>query len=921
MLELALSGPEPLELDRLGPYEILSRLGTGGMGVVYRARDSRLDRDVAIKVLPDVMANDPERIARFRREARVAASLNHPNIAAVYGFEDEGGAHFLVMELVEGATLAERLQSGAMPIDEALALGAQIAEGLEAAHENGIVHRDLKPANIKITPEGKAKILDFGLAKALDDPGTTPDIEHSQTITAHHTTPGMIFGTIPYMSPEQARGRSVDKRSDIWSLGCVLYECLSGRRAFDGESATDVLAKILERDPDWDALPPRTPPRVRELLERCLEKDLNQRARDSGDVRIELQRAQSAREWTTTGSLRIRPSRGRLRLPSALPWAVAAIAVAVAAAAWVLPRRDAPANSGEGRAPGVPLRVDVTDPEVPHTMYEDASTLAISPDGMTIAYTGSTFGTQNNNGLYLRRSDDVRARRVELACGDSPVYDPFFSPDGKWLGYSCSGLYKVSLSGGSPILLTENASFAKGATWSSRGIVYAPAAKSGLVLVREEGGPLETLTVPDSSQGEVSHRWPSALPDGRHILFTIKKEGIASFDQADIALLDLDAKSWKILVHGGSFARYLPTGQIVFTRGNSILAVSLDLRGERVVGEPVSVTSNVMTEPGSGAAHYAVAQDAGTLVFVPGGPNAARIELGWIDRKGAVTPLGAPLVPSFNQLSSPDGSRVAMTVWGATDTVAVYDTARRSLTRLPIKGNCAFADWAPDGRRILFSSDLEGGGKQALFLIDADGAGTAERVPIDFESVFIGRMFRIGNETAVIYNDKKSLWLGRLGTPGVHRLDVDLAGGIPDVSPDGRWYAYDSDVSGRREIYVTPSSEGGGNWQISRGGGDYPRWSPRGDEIIYERRPDNAYERSGGDRWTVSVHISTTNGQVAASAPIDLFKVPADTIVRRFHPDGKRFLSARELPRQFKGDRILAILNWFDQVKARTPVR
>jgi serine/threonine protein kinase len=370
---MALEEPQPL--DWLGAYEIVSRLGKGGMGEVHRARDSRLDREVAIKVLPEDVARDPERVSRFRREARVAASLNHPNVAAVYGFEDDGDAHFLVMELVEGPTLAERLQAGALPIDEALAIVEQIAEGLEAAHDRGIIHRDLKPANIKITQSGKAKILDFGLAKTSVEPAPAVDLEQSPTITAQHTTPGMVLGTVPYMSPEQARGRTVDKRTDIWALGCVLYECLAGRRAFDGDTATDVLAKILERDPDWDALPPRTPPRVRELLERCLEKDLKHRARDSGDVRIELERALAAREWTSTGVVRAWRS-GRTRVRGVLPWSVAAVSTVVAVASlgllWSTSSRR-PSSAPE-RAAVVPLRVDVTDPDVPHASYEDAAT-------------------------------------------------------------------------------------------------------------------------------------------------------------------------------------------------------------------------------------------------------------------------------------------------------------------------------------------------------------------------------------------------------------------------------------------------------------------------------------------------------------------------------------------------------------------
>ena len=914
LLELALEPPQSLALEQLGPYEILSRLGMGGMGVVYRARDSRLGREVAIKVLPDAVANDPERISRFRREARVAASLNHPNIAAVYGFEDEGGAHFLVMELVEGPTLAERLRGGPLPIDEALAIVEQIAGGLEAAHDNGIVHRDLKPANVKITPDGKAKILDFGLAKPANEPAPAADIELSPTITAQHTTPGMVLGTIPYMSPEQARGRAVDKRSDIWSLGCVLYECLVGRRAFDGDTATDVLAKILERDPDWDALPARTPPRVRELLERCLEKDLKHRVRDSGDVRIELERARDAREWSTSGLRRIRRPR-RARIQQVLPWAVAGV-LAVALAASLVTRRGT--TSSGGRAPRAPLRADVSDPEFPRVPYEDAATLAISPDGMTIAYIGPSPTDPKTIpeavGLYVRRADETRAHRVESPC-DKPIYDPFFSPDGKWLGCSCAGIYKIPLSGGPPVQLAESTSFSKGASWSTRGIVFAPAAKSGLVLVKEEGGPLETLTVPDASKGEVSHRWPSVLPDARHVLFTIKKEGITSFDQADIALLDVEKGTWKTLIHGGSFAKYLPSGQIVFARGDAILAVPFDLRAGSVTGEPVSVASGVMTEPSSGAAQYAIAQDAGTLAFVPGGARAARIELDWIDRTGRSSPIGAPLLPWFNPVLSPDGTRVASTIWGATDTVVVYDVARRSLTRLPIEGNCTFVDWTPDSRQVLYVSDIEGRSKYSMFLARADGSGRPQLVLADVLPSMLSRIVRLEGGIGVLHGDKDGIVLNAFqGDRSPRRFSRDLPTGFFDQSPDARWLVFDSESSGQSEIYITSFPSGGGAWQITRGGGYTPIWSPHGDEVTYWRG-------SGSDVWLRSVRVSTANDQVSSSAPTDLFKIPADIDMIRPDPDGRRFLAMRTLPPQFKGDRILVVLNWFDQVQARTSAR
>lgn len=902
------------------------------MGEVYRAHDERLGRDVAIKVLPDALAVDPTRIARFRREARVAASLNHPNIAAIYGFEELDGAHFLVMELVEGRTLAERLRDGAIPIDEALAIVRQIAEGLESAHENGVVHRDLKPSNIKITQDGKAKILDFGLAKALEQEATGQDLDVSPTISAQHTVPGMVFGTVPYMSPEQARGRPVDRRSDIWSLGCVLYECLAGHRAFDGETATDIVAKVLERDPDWYALPPRTPPRVRELLERCLSKDLKHRVRDSGDVRIELERALEAREWSSSRAVRIQ-SPGRRRVREVMPWAVAVLAIAVAIVTVVTSRRgkSGPMATPESSSSGVYMRVDVTDPDIPHASSTDSATLTVSPDGMTIAYVGKDPREERGRiALYLRRADEIHARRIDLPYSEYAVSDPFFSPDGRWLGFSRGGLYKVPLSGGPPVLVAERVSsgVSKGATWTQRGIIFSPAAKAGLVLVRESGGPLETLTLPDASKGEVSHRWPSALPDGRHVLFTIKKAGITTFDQAEIALLDLETGSWKSLVQGGSFARYMTNGHIVFVRGAAILAVPFDLRREKVEGQPVTLVEGVMTEPTSGAGQYAIAQDAGSLVFVPGGPDAPRNELSWIDRQGTVTPIGAPLQPYYNATVSPDGTRVAATNWGATDSVVVYDFARRSLSRLPSEGNSSMVAWTPDSRQVLFGSDQEGGGKRSLFLTNADGTGKPRRIEVNADLLYLGRkarasqfafLARFKGGIGVVYYENGSLWLAPVdGDPTPQRLrgldETELGPSNATLSPNGRWVAYDSDVSGQDEVYIKPFPEGNGNWRISRGGGARPVWSPGGDELLYSRR-------TGSGLWMTSVRITATDSQISASLPRDLFKIPANVEVDRFHPDGQRLIALKSLAPPFKGDRIEAILNWSSLVRARSTGR
>jgi eukaryotic-like serine/threonine-protein kinase len=901
--------------ERLGAYEIVSRLGAGGMGEVYRARDTRLDREVAIKVLPDFLAGDPERIARFRREARVAASLHHPHIAGIYGFEDEDGAHFLVMELVEGITLAERLRQGQMPIDEALAIVEQIAEGLEAAHESGIVHRDLKPSNIKMTPAGRAKILDFGLAKAAGEPPPAPGVEPSGSVTAAFTSPGMVFGTVPYMSPEQARGRPVDKRSDIWSLGCVLYECLSGRRAFDGDTATDVVAKILERDPDWEALPPRTPPRVRELLARCLEKDPRRRVRDSGDVRMELERALAAREWTSSGAVRVlRRSAPPWR--RVVPWAVAATAVA-AALLWVMTAGRGVSGNGEpgGAARAVPIHVVMTDPDVPHETYQDFPSVAISPDGLTIAYTGrGPKGAGRRLGLYLRRADGIHARRLDLPCDQNDrqeVYEPFFSPDGKSLGFTCGELYRISLSGGPAIKLYESAIPLKGATWSSAGIIFSPAAKSGLVLVREGGGPLETLTVPDASKGEVSHRWPSILPDGRHVLFTIKKEGITTFDQGEVALLDLETRTYKTLIRGATFARYLSTGYLVFARGSTILALAFDPDRGSVEGQPIPVVEGVMTEPGSGAAQFAVARDTGTLVYVPGGPNVVRNELAWIDRRGTVTPIGAPPQPYHATYVSPDGSRIAATVFGATDGVVVYDLAHRSLSRVTSEGNCGLLAWSPDGRRILYGSDQDG---LALMLRDADGSGAPTRLDVDVTTIQMMQLAHVQSGPGFVYTSNGSLWLVPLsGDLKPRRLGVDplpLGATASSLSPDGRWLTYTSDALGRSEVFIKPFPEGSRTWQISRSGGTNPYWSSRGSEVFYQRG-------SRDDRWICSARLAVSPTQITAAAPTDLLKVPADVDVWSPHPDGERFVLVRQLPATFKGDRVEAVLNWSEEVKTR----
>jgi len=914
---LALDSLGPVD-EQLGSYRILSRLGRGGMGEVYRARDERLGRDVAIKVLPAKVASDPERIARFRREARVAASLNHPNIAAIYGFEDIDDSHFLVMELVEGSSLAERLKPGPLPIDETLRIAAQLAEGLEAAHESGVVHRDLKPANVVITPDGKAKILDFGLAKALDVEPAVDRVDHSPTVSAH-TTPGTVMGTVSYMSPEQARGRPVDRRTDIWSLGCVLYECLTGKRAFEGETATDILAMVIERDPTWEALPARTPPRLRELVARCLEKEPRRRIRDAGDVLIELERVRDAREWTSSGAVPVAGT-GSRRLLGLLPWGLAGLAVVVAIT--VLTSARLPRSGQDARPRGavaVPLKFDVTDPTIPGFPAADHSSVAVSADGLTIAYFGKVSQKSGFDwAICLRRAEEIRAVR----CVSAPdryqgIWDPFFSPDGKWLGFSSHGLYKVSVAGGEPTLIAENVSAGgtKGAVWTERGIVFSSAATAGLMRVGENGGTVETLTAPDASKGEVSHRWPAALPDGRHLLFTIKKEGITSFDQGEIALLDLEKKTWTTLLRGGSFARYLPNGHIVYARDGAIWAVPFDLRAGAIRGTPVKVLADVMTEPGSGAAQFAVAADAGALVFIPGGPDIQRNELVWLDRKGNITPVGAPLEPYYSPFLSPDGTKVASTVFGATDSLVVYDFARGSSVRAKTVGNCLLRGWYPDGRRLLVASDAGGGGASRLYETTADGTGEARRLALDVDGVGAWAC-RVGDGAGIVHSREDGLYVMRLeGEPARRRITEfgEILPARPSVSPDGRWIAYDAEVSGRREVYVRAFPTGEGRWQISHGGGYDARWSPDGDELVFHR------DATGGENWLVSVRLSHAGNGIVVALPKDLLKIPSQIVELTFAADGQRFLAVRPAAPQFAGDRVVEILNWFEQVGEKTP--
>jgi serine/threonine protein kinase len=635
-----------LELGaKLGPYEILGPLGAGGMGEVYQAHDTKLGRDVAIKVLPKAFAHDPERLSRFQREAKMLASLNHPNIATIHGLEHSAGVHYLVMELVSGQTLAERLRVGPVEINEAMKIGGQIAEGLEAAYEKGVIHRDLKPANVKVTPEGRVKVLDFGLAKAFSGDGRQ-DLSNAATLSAMGTEEGRILGTPAYMSPEQARGKAVDKRTDIWAFGCVLYELLTRKRAFRCETLGDTIVAVLEKEPDWQALPETTPLSIRALLRRCLQKEMNKRARDAGDARIEIEEALAApvtAELTTAAPTKGFHALGRRALILCagiflLGAAIASIAV------WNL--KPSPSQPVSRYVITLPPGQQLTGPD-------SGPAVALSPDGTHIAYVARQGGAQQ---IYLRAMDSLETRPIP---GTEGATDPFFSPDGQWLGFFAGRkLMKLSVSGGAAVTVGD-ASIPCGASWGSQGMIaFAPTNISGLQQVPDGGGTPQPLT--RLEKGEVSHRWPEFLPGGKAVLFAAGPSGI-TFSNAQVAVQSLGTGERRNLIQAGTHPHYAVSGHLVYVQGGSLMAVPFDPQRLQVTGTAVPVVEGVLQSPTTGTGQY-IFSATGSLVYVSGGVQATQRRLVWVSRNGAEQPVAAPVRAYQTPRLSPDGRRVAVVI-------------------------------------------------------------------------------------------------------------------------------------------------------------------------------------------------------------------------------------------------------------------
>ena len=796
-------------------YRVTEKLGAGGMGEVYRATDTKLGREVALKVLPTVFANDSQRMARFKREAHVLASLNHPNIASIYGLEEADGVHCLVLELVEGPTLAERIREGAIPLDESLTIAKQISEALEAAHEKGVIHRDLKPANVKVTPEGLVKVLDFGLAKALAEPASEAEMENSPTASILPTHEGVILGTAAYMSPEQAKGKIVDKRADIWAFGVVLFEMLTGKRLYTGENASETLASVIKDDPDWNLIPTDTPLKIRELLRRCLQKDSRKRLRDVGDARIEIEEALADPSGTLAlpaGSVAAQPTWRR-----ASPWAIAGLLGFVAVVALWAP----------WRTKETPMRVSVNFPSGQSLWTVQGAAAVISPDGTRLAFV--TTDDQGQRKLYLRPLDQLQANALS---GTEGAANPFFSPDGQWIAFfSGNKLKKVSVRGGAAVTLCD-APNGRGGSWGEDGtIVLAPEIYSGLSRVSSAGGTREAVSTLDKEKGETTHRWPQVLPGGKAVLFTV---GIGSTD-GNIEVQSLETGERKTLQLGGFYGRYLPTGHLVYMSEATLFAAPFDLARLEVTGPPAPILEDVRTSPNYWSGQFDFSQ-TGTLVYLTGGGAASEVSIFWMDPEGKTEPLLPTPRDYKNPSFSPDGKRLAVDIdEGGNSDLWVYELERETLSRLTFdEGNDHGPVWTPDGQWVTFASNRGGGRVLNLYWKRADGTGDAERLTESSNSQFPfswspdGKVLAFFEPSPGTNMDLWTLPMEGDGAGGLKPgkptqfLRMSFRQWDPAFSPDGRWIAYQSDESGQFEVYVRPFPGPGGKWQISTTGGRMP---------------------------------------------------------------------------------------------------
>jgi serine/threonine-protein kinase len=884
---------------RLGVFEIAAQIGTGGMGEVYRATDTNLKRAVALKVLPASVGEDAERLVRFQREAEVLAALNHPNIAQIYGLEKSGGIAALVMELVDGPTLADRIAQGPVPVEETLAVAKQIAEALEAAHEQGIVHRDLKPTNIKVRPDGVVKVLDFGLAKVMEPADAmAPNVTQSPTITPAMTHVGFIVGTAAYMPPEQAKGRPADKRADIWAFGVVVFEMLTGQGVFTGDTVSDTLASVLKTDPNWRSLPAAVPPRLRALLRWCLDKDPKRRLRDIGDARVQIEDLLGGAS-DETGSVIVGDVRIERRVTH-LAVAMLVGALAATALLWTVSRPTPPeVFSLEASPPdSAALSIDGS-----------ARDISVTPDGSNIVYIGN-HGTQ----LFVRSL--TKFEPVAILSESGTLRGVFTSPDGDWVGFvqGTNTLRKVAITGGAPNTLLTMDGDSLGAVWGSDNrIVFATAnPATGLQRVSMRGGTVEVLTTPDRAGGAADHLWPEILPNDRGVLFTITAVR-GGLSDAQIAVRD-SSGTIKTLLHGGHHAHYVPGGHLVFAVGGALRAVGFDLDRLEVLGTPVEVVPHLATTA-TGAADFAVAAN-GMLVYVDAPGAAAGLTPTWVDRAGNETPTGVPPGSYQYPRLTPNGTGITLNVSG--DRSVIWDLPGGPLRRQPGPG--AGALLSADGKHLIFSS-TQGRPASNLYRQAANGAGVPERLTDSPNTQVATSMTRDG---VVIFHEitpagDRNLYRLTLPQPGELGRSRELIATPDDerngiVSPDGRWFAYESDRSGQFEIYVRPFPNlEAGEWQVSAGGGRQAVWTRQ--ELFYVAL----------DGSLVVVPVNARGFDWSAGTPqkfLDNRYFSSGGVPRQYDvaPDGQRVLVLKQGSDQ-GSPQIRVVSNWPIELGVIAPIK
>jgi Tol biopolymer transport system component len=882
----------------LSHFRLTEKLGAGGMGEVYRGEDTRLGRSVAVKVLPEAFVAEPERLARFEREARLLASLSHPNIAGLHDVGEDAGTHFLVMELAPGETLATRLERGPLPLDEALAVAAQIADAVAAAHEQGVVHRDLKPGNVMVTADGAVKVLDFGLARAVTPEtlsGSGPDLSQSPTLAHPGTLAGVLLGTAAYMSPEQARGRTVDRRTDVWAFGCVLFEMLSGRPAFGGETVAETLAAVLRGEPEWSVLPAATPPGVVSVLRRCLEKDPRRRLHDVSDARLLLEEARQGGPQPGEGPAAAPPPP---RWREALAWGLAASALAVALVLAWRPSRPAP----------VPTltRFSVELSGTRALALADVPILALSPDGRTMVFSAIDTATGRTM-LYVRPFDQAETRPL---AGTEGGTSPFFSPDGTAIAFFAEGRLKRVPAVGGPTVTVTDSSSSRGGAWAPDGsIVYSPEYTSGLWRVSASGGVPEEVVALDAGKSDRTYRWPDLVDGGRAVIYTAGAlDSPNNYDGARIEAFSFASGERRVLVEGANMARFAPPDRLVYCLRGILYSVPFDPAGLVVSGEPAPVVEGVAGDPSSGAYYYSLAGD-GTLAFVPGAAGQREAFLTVLDRQGKASRL--PLSPRgfLQPRFSPDGKRLAFTVGSGTvggdgdDWVYAFDS--QSLSRLTFGSRSNYPAWSPDGRELSYA-DLR---EEVVMTKAADGSGAArQETPPDPLPTLPDSWSPDGRTLAFMrLGPSTDIYLMTRGEEA--RLFEKNASGAT-FSPDGRFVAYASPASGRSSVFVRPVT-GEGKWQISPDAGGYPRWSRQGGTIFY-------VDTGAPGRPLVAVDV-TVSDTFHAGPPrvlfggLDLAKYLTSTaplVNWDAAPDGRSFAFVELDESDNSGSRIDVALHW-----------